>query len=353
MENHHSEVEQAQFVERIFLYKNQINELHQRYYGINRRMYYTYKYFTNSFKVYNLPDIIVSSIKLLNQIAPHRSLNPFLEALSEFSSKDCFVLDYNSGWLKQPFYIYSTYLQLGTIFEYLVNLLAQNQIPEGETVKTVYWQLIFVLFGRTHEEYENENPMIKEHRSQYMQQVPFSPASNSGGSDIGYGRMRIVDSVLKLEYLPENDMLEVIMDEIIDKNIEALKELGYMMVRLTVDQLNTFHGKISESTGGMTGVRDHSLIDSALNKVLMTFDGKDLYLGTIEKIAMMTFTLIKNHGFIDGNKRIGIATMLLMLRINGINLKYEQNELVELGMKTADGQYEEAQIKQWIHDHKL
>lgn len=103
----------------------------------------------------------------------------------------------------------------------------------------------------------------------------------------------------------------------------------------------------------MTGVGEHSLIESSLNKVLMTFDGLDLFPGTIEKIAVMTFTLIKNHGFIDGNKRIGIATMLLMLRINGINLKYEQNELVELGMKTAAGQYEPAEIKQWIHDHKL
>lgn len=220
-----SEMEQVQFVERIFLYKNQINDLHQRHFQLNRRMYYTNKYFSNSFKVYNLPDIIISSIKLLKQIAPHRSLNGFLEALIDFSSKDRFVLDYNSGWLKQPFYIYSTYLQMCTIFDYLVSLLSLNQFPEGKTVKTVYWQLIFVLFGRKHEEYEND-PIIKEHRSQYMQQVPFSPASNNGGSDIGYGRMRIVDSALKLEYLPENDMLEVIMDEIIDKNIEALKELA-------------------------------------------------------------------------------------------------------------------------------
>lgn len=66
-----------------------------------------------------------------------------------------------------------------------------------------------------------------------------------------------------------------------------------------------------------------------------------------------TFALIKNHGFIDGNKRIGVAAMLLLLRLNEISVKYEQAEIVELGLKTAEGEFTEENIQQWIEEHQV
>ncbi|MEY8744366.1 type II toxin-antitoxin system death-on-curing family toxin [Paenibacillus tundrae] len=122
---------------------------------------------------------------------------------------------------------------------------------------------------------------------------------------------------------------------------------------LSLEQILLFHTKIIKSTGGSDGVRDFGLIESALKKAEATFDGQELYEGNIKKISVTTFALIKNHGFIDGNKRIGVATMLLLLRLNEISVKYEQAELVELGLKTAAGEFTEENIQQWIEEHQV
>ncbi|WP_253298947.1 type II toxin-antitoxin system death-on-curing family toxin [Paenibacillus barcinonensis] len=120
-----------------------------------------------------------------------------------------------------------------------------------------------------------------------------------------------------------------------------------------MEQILRFHTKIIKSTGGSDGVRDIGLIEGALKKAEATFDGQELYEGHIKKISVTTFALIKNHGFIDGNKRIGVATMLLLLRLNEISVKYEQEELVELGLKTAEGEFTEENVQQWIEEHQV
>jgi death on curing protein len=125
------------------------------------------------------------------------------------------------------------------------------------------------------------------------------------------------------------------------------------MKNLSLDQILQFHTKILKATGGSDGVRDLGLIESALRNAEVTFDGQELYEGNIKKISIITFALIKNHGFIDGNKRIGVATMLLLLRLNSISVKYEQQELVELGLKTAEGKFREENIQQWIEEHQV
>ncbi|WP_342416869.1 type II toxin-antitoxin system death-on-curing family toxin [Paenibacillus sp. FSL R10-2782] len=95
------------------------------------------------------------------------------------------------------------------------------------------------------------------------------------------------------------------------------------------------------------------MIESALRKAEATFDGQELYEGTIRKISVIGYALIKNHGFIDGNKRIGVATILFLLRLNGLSIKYEQKELIELGLKTAEGTIKEENIEQWIEEHRV
>ncbi len=93
------------------------------------------------------------------------------------------------------------------------------------------------------------------------------------------------------------------------------------------------------------------MIESALRKAEATFGGQDLYETDIRKIAVITYSLIKNHGFVDGNKRIGIATMLLHLKMNMISVSYTQQELVDLGLRIADGTFNEADIENWISTH--
>lgn len=79
------------------------------------------------------------------------------------------------------------------------------------------------------------------------------------------------------------------------------------------EQILRFHKKLVESTGGAIEVRDKGLIDSAINRANASFGGFDLYVSVEEKAAAIGVGLIQNHGFVDGNKRIGIAAMLLIL----------------------------------------
>lgn len=125
------------------------------------------------------------------------------------------------------------------------------------------------------------------------------------------------------------------------------------MKTIKIDDVLIFHKKIIEQTGGSDGIRDIGLIESALNRALVTFDGIDFYQEIEDKIAVITYGLINNHGFVDGNKRIGVSVMLLLLRLNGINIQYTQNALVKLGMDIAKGAIDEKEIKQWIKDHNV
>lgn len=125
------------------------------------------------------------------------------------------------------------------------------------------------------------------------------------------------------------------------------------MKYLKLEDVIMFHSKIIQLTGGSEGIRDKSLIESAIHKAFQTFDGNDLYESDLKKISVITYSLIKNHGFIDGNKRIGVSVMLLLLRLNDIQIKYPQADLVQLGMKTAAGLLSEADIEQWIIRHQV
>jgi len=125
------------------------------------------------------------------------------------------------------------------------------------------------------------------------------------------------------------------------------------MKKINLEQLIQFHGKIIKATGGSEGIRDRGVLESALRKAEATFDRKERYDRTIRKITVIGYALIKNHGFVDGNKRIGASMILLLLRLNQIQIKYDQDELVELGMKTAEGQFREEHIEQWIEEHRV
>ena len=123
------------------------------------------------------------------------------------------------------------------------------------------------------------------------------------------------------------------------------------MKEISIEYILLFHQKLVDQTGGSSAVRDLGLVESALNRASATFDGLDLYSGAINKIVAITVSLINNHGFIDGNKRIGIATMLLLLRLNQINIKYTQEELISLGLGIASGIIDEELTKDWIEKH--
>ena len=123
------------------------------------------------------------------------------------------------------------------------------------------------------------------------------------------------------------------------------------MKRLTKTQILKMHSFLIQKTGGSDGVRDEGLLDSALNLPFQSFDGEDIYKTIQAKAARLGFSLINNHPFVDGNKRIGILVMLVFLEINGIQIICTDEELIELGLGVADGSVSYKDLLNWIIDH--
>ena len=93
------------------------------------------------------------------------------------------------------------------------------------------------------------------------------------------------------------------------------------MIKFSKDKVLLLHKHIAQETGGSIGVREEALLDSALENAFAGFDGQEFYPTKEEKGARLGYTLISNHAFVDGNKRIGMYVMLTFLEVNGILLR--------------------------------
>lgn len=123
------------------------------------------------------------------------------------------------------------------------------------------------------------------------------------------------------------------------------------MKYLSVRQILMLHDALIQTSGGSNGLRDESFLDSAVFAPIQTFDGKDLYPTLIDKASRLAFGLITNHPFIDGNKRIGTHAMLVLLAINGLELEYNDEDLIEVILQVAAGELSEVLLHQWIGEH--
>lgn len=124
------------------------------------------------------------------------------------------------------------------------------------------------------------------------------------------------------------------------------------MKRLLLEQILLLHSQLIAETGGSDGLRDSDLLDSALNAPFQTFDGSSLYPTLQQKAARLGYSLVNNHPFVDGNKRIGIHVMLVFLAINGLELQYEQSHLIEVGLALASGTMDDQALLRWILEHQ-
>ena len=109
---------------------------------------------------------------------------------------------------------------------------------------------------------------------------------------------------------------------------------------------------MAEETGGSIGVRDEGLLNSAIEGIYQTFDGKELYPTKEEKGARLGYSLISNHSFLDGNKRIGMHVMLTFLEVNGIKLECTDNDIVNAGLGVASGEMSYEDLLAWVIYHK-
>ena len=102
------------------------------------------------------------------------------------------------------------------------------------------------------------------------------------------------------------------------------------MIRLSKSQILLIHDQLITETGGSSGLLDEGLLDSALNAPFQTFGEEDVYPSLQQKAARLCFGLVKNHPFVDGNKRIGAHAMLVFLALNGVELQHSQTELSDV-----------------------
>ena len=125
------------------------------------------------------------------------------------------------------------------------------------------------------------------------------------------------------------------------------------MIRLSKSQILLIHDQLISETGGSSGLRDEGMLDSALNAPFQTFGREDVYPSLQKKAARLCFGLVKNHPFVDGNKRIGAHTMLVFLALNGIELQHTQSELSDVILQLAAGEIEATDLLRWILAHQV
>jgi death on curing protein len=120
---------------------------------------------------------------------------------------------------------------------------------------------------------------------------------------------------------------------------------------LTLNEILLIYQLVMEQSGGTAGIRDHGLLEASLAQPMMTFDGVELYPTLTEKASALGFSLIQNHPFIDGNKRIGYAAMRMFLGRNGVRIVATIDEREATIIAVASGQLSRAELASWLASH--
>ena len=125
------------------------------------------------------------------------------------------------------------------------------------------------------------------------------------------------------------------------------------MKTLSKRQVLLLHEQLVAETGGSAGVRDEGVLESALSAPFQGFGGVDAYPSIQQKAARLGYGLVKNHPFVDGNKRIGAHAMLVFLALNGIELEYTQRELADIILQVAAGKADYDTLFHWLIFHEV
>ena len=120
---------------------------------------------------------------------------------------------------------------------------------------------------------------------------------------------------------------------------------------LTLAEVLDLHRRIIEQFGGASGVRDLGGVEFAVAQPQMTFDGDELYRTIEAKATALCFSLVMNHPFADGNKRIGHATMETFLVLNGYELVVEVDDAETVILTLAAGSLSRDELQDWVTSH--
>ena len=117
---------------------------------------------------------------------------------------------------------------------------------------------------------------------------------------------------------------------------------------LTLGEVLELHRTVLERWGGAGGIRDINALESALAQPRQSFGGQDLYPDLATKSAALCFSLVLNHPFVDGNKRVGHAAMEVFLLLNGHELRATVDEQEQLMLQLAAGQLKRDALAEWV-----
>ena len=120
------------------------------------------------------------------------------------------------------------------------------------------------------------------------------------------------------------------------------------MIYLELEEVVRVHDEILVSSGGLNGTRDTGPLESALAQPQMEMFGEELYPTVAEKAAMLGFSLISNHPFLDGNKRIGHAAMEIFLLLNGYEMDASIDEQEAIILQVAGGETDKETFTEWV-----
>ncbi len=125
------------------------------------------------------------------------------------------------------------------------------------------------------------------------------------------------------------------------------------MIKFSKEKVLLLHQLIAQETGGSISVRDEGLLESALETAFSGFGDQEFYPTKEEKGARLGYSLISNHAFVDGNKRIGVYVMLTYLEVNGIRLDCTNEDIVQIGLGVANGSMDYEALLAWIRERRV
>ena len=117
---------------------------------------------------------------------------------------------------------------------------------------------------------------------------------------------------------------------------------------LTVPEVLSIHARLIDQSGGSAGLRDPGALDSAVHQPQASFGGGPLYPTLIEQAAALSFSLVKNHPFVDGNKRVGHAAMEVFLVLNGYEIECAVEEQERVFLQLAAGEASRDELVAWL-----
>jgi death-on-curing protein len=122
------------------------------------------------------------------------------------------------------------------------------------------------------------------------------------------------------------------------------------MRHLSLAEVIELHRRLIAESGGASGIRDLGSLESALAQPRMTFGGQDLYPTIVDKAAALGFSLVKNHPFLDSNKRVGHAAMETLLILNGFEIEAGVDEQEAFVLALAAGEIDRDDLVSWLRE---